>query len=178
MPAQNNSVLISAARFAEVAHGEQKRKYTNEPYVVHCYAVADLVATVTSDIEVIAAATLHDTVEDTPVTVAQLKMTFGVRVALLVDEVTHREKPGDGNRAARKTIDREFLAKASPEAMTIKLADIIDNTFSIATLDSGFAKIYLPEQRLLLNVLKKGNSTLWGQAKQIIDDYFREELPT
>ena len=77
-----------ALGFVNCAHRQQKRKYTGEPYVVHCEGVARIVAEYTSDAEVIAAATLHDVLEDTEVTPAEMQNAFGQRVTLLVIEVT------------------------------------------------------------------------------------------
>ena len=108
----------------------------------------------------LAAAWLHDVVEDTPVTLQDIEFTFGSEVAELVENLTDVSQPQDGVRRVRKEKDRQHLAKTKPEAKTIKLADLIDNTRSIAEHDQKFAKIYLAEKRLLLEVLKEGNQTL------------------
>lgn len=70
----------------------------------------------------------------------------------------------DGLRKHRKAKDREHTAKASPQAKTIKLADLIDNTRSIVERDPEFAKVYLAEKALLLEVLRDGDATLWKMA--------------
>jgi hypothetical protein len=62
------------------------------------------------------------------------------------------------------------LAKASPAAMTIKLADIIDNTSTIEFYDPDFAKVYLAEKRPLLDILKAGDPTLWKIALEQITE--------
>ena len=85
-------------------------------------------------------------------------------MATLVWMVTNDSRLTDGNRAARAKIDRDKLAKASPAAMTIKLADLIDNTKSIREYDPAFAKVYIAEKRALLGVLKAGDPTLWKMA--------------
>ena len=124
--------LVTRARnFATAAHAEQFRRYTNEPYINHCFAVVDMVAACVDDPVMIAAAWCHDTVEDTETTIADIEREFGPAVAALVEQLTDVSRPEDGNRAVRKALDREHLAKASPEAKTIKLADLIDNTRSI-----------------------------------------------
>jgi (p)ppGpp synthase/HD superfamily hydrolase len=93
---------------------------------------------------------------------------FGGEVANLVEMLTDVSKPSDGNRKIRKAIDCEHTAKASPQAKTIKLADLIDNTKTIVAFDPEFAKIYLAEKRLLLDVLVDGDKTLFDLAmKQI-----------
>lgn len=114
--------------------------------------------------EMIAAAWLHDTVEDTSVTIEQIKENFGAKVAELVWMLTDISRPEDGNRAQRKAIDRKHIANASAEAQTIKLADLIDNTESIVQHDIGFAKIYISEKIKLLGELLKGDDALWERA--------------
>lgn len=159
-----------AVIYATGAHGEQTRKYTagQTPYVEHCIAVAETVATVTDDAEVIAAAVLHDTIEDTPVGFTDILLSFGPRVARLVLEVTDASTPADGNRAVRKAIDRAHLAKSSPDGATIKLADIIDNTQDIVAKDPNFARLYLEEKAAVLPLLKHGNERLWNDAARLV----------
>jgi hypothetical protein len=82
--------------------------------------------------------------------------------------LTDVSKPTDGNRAKRKNMDREHIAKASLQAKTIKLADLIDNTRSIVEHDPKFAKVYLTEKALLLEVLREGDSFLWSMAHKIL----------
>ncbi len=159
--------LISAARrFAIEAHEriDQRRKYTGEPYWVHPQAVARLVASVSDDATLIAAAWLHDTVEDTPVTLADIRRQFGERVAVLVSDLTDVSRPEDGNRALRKRIDRQHSARAHADAKTVKLADLIHNTESIVDHAPEFAHVYLAEKALLLEVLTEGHPQLYQRA--------------
>lgn len=161
------SLPALAARFALVAHNKvgQVRKYTGQPYFVHPWAVAMQVMKVEHDAEMLAAALLHDTVEDTHVEIGEIAWRFGFQVARLVDELTDVSKPEDGNRSVRKEIDRQHTAKASARAKTIKLADLIDNTKSILEHDLVFARIYLNEKARLLEVLGEGDAYLYGCAK-------------
>jgi (p)ppGpp synthase/HD superfamily hydrolase len=163
-----------ALGFAKCAHRQQKRKYTGEPYANHCRNVAGIVAEYTSDPAVIAAATLHDVLEDTEVTPAEMRDVFGDRVTLLVIEVTDVSRLEDGNREVRKRLDREHLAGSSPDGATIKLADLIDNTSSIVKYDKGFARSYLREKESLLEVLKHGNSELCQRAYVTLQEAQRE----
>ena len=159
--------LIERARaYAIGAHARinQLRKYTHQPYDLHLKAVADLVATVSGDAAMIAAAWLHDTVEDTPATFEDLEREFGADVTQLVKELTDVSKPGDGSRAARKAIDRRHTARASPRAKTIKLADIIDNGEDICRHDAKFGRVYLGEAAALLEVLTDGDERLYARA--------------
>jgi (p)ppGpp synthase/HD superfamily hydrolase len=114
----------------------------------------------------VAAAWLHDTVEDTDVTIELIRAEFGDKVAELVGWLTDVSRPEDGNRAVRKAIDREHSASAPAEAQTVKLADLIANTRSIMKHDVAFAKTYLEEKRLLLEVMDRGDATLVAIARK------------
>jgi hypothetical protein len=159
--------LVQRARdFAIRAHKSMnhRRKYTHAPYSVHLQNVADLVASVSDRAETLAAAWLHDVVEDTPTTLEDVEATFGQSVAHLVDCLTDVSKPSDGNRAMRREIDRQHLAGANSEAKTVKLADLIDNCRDICKHDKRFAKVYLQEMAALLHVLSDGDPKLYGLA--------------
>lgn len=161
--------VTRALHFARMAHTGQKRKYTGEPYVHHPGAVMALVAGVDGHTEdMLAAALLHDVLEDTRATYAELMMWFGHVVAQLVEEVSDISEPWMGNRARRKEIDRDHVAKASAAGKTIKLADLIDNTRTIVQHDPDFARVYLREKRALLEVLDDGDPGLlikaWDQV--------------
>lgn len=167
----NSQFLLKVDAFAEAAHRavSQVRKYTGEAYIVHPREVAAMVAETGADEEVIAAALLHDVVEDTTVTNLEIETRFGERVARLVAEVTDVSIPADGNRASRKALDRAHLAAASAEGQTIKLADLISNSRSILTHDRNFARVYLREKALLLAVLMRGDRRLHEVARSIVD---------
>lgn len=157
--------------FATEAHQriDHRRKYSNQPYAVHLERVAKTVASVTDDEEMIAAAWLHDVVEDTPATLDDIERDFGSSIASLVRELTDASKPGDGNRAVRKTIDREHLAQASDRAQTVKLADLIDNCTDITKHDATFARVFLDEMEALLGVLTKGDEGLMRRAQKTME---------
>ena len=164
------ALIEKARQFALQAHRSigQRRKYTHLPYEVHLEAVAEMVASVSSDPEMIAAAWLHDAVEDTPVTLPKIREKFGAAVAHLVKELTDVSRPGDGNRAMRKALDRQHLAGASARAQTIKLADLIDNYRDICSHDPAFAKVYGKETAALLAVLKAGDERLRRLAEEVL----------
>jgi len=167
------SIAIDLAR---LAHQKQVRKYTNEPYIVHPFAVAGLVASISNNESMIIAALLHDVVEDSPLGVESIHKVLGSYIAKLVLEVTDVSKLTDGNRKTRKKIDFNHTVTISPEAKTIKLADLIDNVKTITYYDPGFAKVYMVEKRELLTVLKEGDSTLYTMAKTIVEAYFVSQI--
>jgi len=159
------------------AHKRQKRKYTGDPYFTHCMAVAALVGnTPGATDEMVAAAFLHDTIEDTPLTFDDIANLLSTDVAELVKQVTDVSTPGDGNRAVRKAMDAAHLRQASPQGKTIKLADLIDNTASITKHDPGFALVYMEEKRYLLPFLVEGDAELFKQANKIVGRYFAGEM--
>ncbi len=159
-------IIERAEQFAVQAHGPQKRKYSDQPYIVHPLEVAQIVQSVPHTNAMIAAAILHDVIEDTEASYDDIVVNFGVVVADLVEELTDVSKPEDGNRAVRKALDRAHLAKASADAQTIKLADIISNSKDIKENDPKFAKVYIPEMKALLEVLDKGDKDLMKQAQE------------
>ena len=168
-----NNLVEHARDFADRAHRavNQTRKYTGEPYINHPTAVMRLLETHSSEAVADAqraAALLHDTVEDTEVTIAEIEQHFGAEVAELVGWLTDVSRPDHGNRAARKAVDRAHTAAAPAEAQTIKLCDLISNTRSIVEHDEKFARTYLAEKRLLLEVMTKGDPTLRARALQQI----------
>ncbi|MBI3165643.1 MAG: bifunctional (p)ppGpp synthetase/guanosine-3',5'-bis(diphosphate) 3'-pyrophosphohydrolase [Anaerolineales bacterium] len=83
----DRELVIRAYNIAEEAHREQKR-HSGEPYINHCIAVAKILSELKVPAEVVAAGLLHDTVEDTPITLADIRSEFGDTVRLLVDGVT------------------------------------------------------------------------------------------
>lgn len=168
-------IFAARAHAGDIVGGHQVRKYSGAPYVVHLAEVAGIVKSVGgSDIQQ-AVAFLHDTVEDTPVTIdeiyAEFAEDFGPDVALqiqlgvtfLSDVEKHM-----GNRAERKAMDRDRAASAPGWVQTIKLADLISNTKDIAANDPSFAVSYLAEKALLLEVLTKGDQTLLQAARKAL----------
>lgn len=163
------NVVEKSIRFATMMHAGQVRKYTGEEYIWHPLEVARIVMSVTDDKEMIAAAILHDTVEDTDACEEDIYVNFGERVASLVMDLTDVSKPRDGNRARRKAIDLAHTEQAHPHAKTIKLADLISNTKSISKHDKEFAKVYLKEKEALLEVLQEGNPILYRNAVKVLE---------
>jgi (p)ppGpp synthase/HD superfamily hydrolase len=165
--------IVERARvFATAAHAAvgQVRKYTFEPYIVHPAEVAGIVASVPHTREMLAAAWLHDTVEDTAVTNEDITREFGNVVGELVGWLTDVSRPEDGNRTVRKELDRNYIADATADAQTVKLADIISNCTSIAIHDPDFVELYFAEKRAVLEVLTKGDPTLMAEARKIIGE--------
>ncbi len=134
------ATLIEHAYYrAEQAHQGQIRK-SGEPYFTHCVAVAQILADLKLDAPAIAAALLHDTVEDTPVTLENIEQEFGVEVARLVDGVTKMDQlPTQVDSKARDR-EAEYLRKTflamndDVRIVLIKLADRLHNMRTLGYL--------------------------------------------
>jgi len=123
--------VLEAAHFAAEKHARQKRKgAAGEPYINHLIEVAELVAASISepDINLVIAALLHDTIEDTATTKEELTRRFGSDVADLVAEVTDDKTLP---KQERKRLQIETASKKSPRAQTLKVADKISNLRAI-----------------------------------------------
>ncbi|TKK68346.1 HD domain-containing protein [Ilyomonas limi] len=176
-----DALLTEITVFADTAHGNQMRKYTPERYIVHPVRVMRTCKDYTQDIAVLAAALLHDVLEDTPVTKEELKAFLlqrmtgeeAIKTVQLVEELTDvyiKENYPTWNRKKRKRKEAERLEKVSAEAQTIKYADIIDNAPEITQKDPDFAKRFIPEYRALLHKITKGNPALYQKAQQVINN--------
>src|ERR1700679_3903998 len=102
-------LITRADNFAADAHIGQKRKYTGEPYINHPRAVARIVWDVTTDTNMIAAALLHDVIEDCGITADDIRAAFNDDIADLVVQLTDVSKPSAANRNARRAVQREHF---------------------------------------------------------------------
>ncbi|TDH19724.1 bifunctional (p)ppGpp synthetase/guanosine-3',5'-bis(diphosphate) 3'-pyrophosphohydrolase [Segetibacter sp. 3557_3] len=172
-------VLEKIKRFAHQSHGEQVRRYSQDPYIVHPIRVMQTCRQFTNDITVLAAALLHDVLEDTSVTREQLHAFLeevmteeqAAHTVSLVEELTDvyiKPRYPHWNRRKRKMKEAARLEKASDEAQTIKYADIIDNAPEIAEKDPDFAQRFLPEYLSLLKRITSGEPRLYKQALETV----------
>ena len=130
----DTSLLDRAICFAVQAHAGLERKGKGFPYIVHPMEAMAIVATMTSDQELLAAAALHDTVEDTDVTVAELQELFGERVALLVAHESDVPLEGDASDTwhDRKTFAINLLKGAERDVKVVSMGDKLSNMRAIA----------------------------------------------
>lgn len=131
----NTELLDRAIIFAVKAHAGTERRGKGYPYSVHLMEAVEIVATMTPNQELLAAAALHDTVEDTNVTIDDIRAEFGDRIATLVAHET--EERLEGVRAEDSWHDRKQatikkLAKASRETKIVALGDKLSNMRAIA----------------------------------------------
>ncbi|MFC8718310.1 RelA/SpoT family protein [Kitasatospora sp. NPDC057198] len=130
-PQADVPLLTRAYRLAEESHRGQTRK-SGEPYITHPLAVTMILAQLGSDTTTLVASLLHDTVEDTEVTLAQVAEDFGPEVAYLVDGVTKLEKVDFGAAAEPETFRKMLVATGDDvRVMVVKLADRLHNMRTI-----------------------------------------------
>lgn len=128
------TLLNKAIVFATSAHEGQLRKGTQIPYILHPLEAAAIVGTMTTDDEIIAAAVLHDVVEDTNTTVEQIKERFGERVAALVaseSEDKRENLSAESTWKIRKQETIDHLKTAPIEVKMITLGDKLSNIRAI-----------------------------------------------
>ncbi|SLM89333.1 GTP pyrophosphokinaseppGpp synthetase I [Brachybacterium nesterenkovii] len=160
---EDTALLERAYRVAEACHRGQFRK-SGDPYITHPVSVATILAELGSPKEVLAAALLHDTVEDTDYSLERLRSEFGEEIALLVDGVTKLDKIQFGEAAQAETVRKMIVAMSRDiRVLLIKLADRLHNarTWKYVSASSAERKaketleIYAPlAHRLGLNTMK------------------------
>lgn len=150
------SLILKAARYADAAHHDQKRKWNGRDYIEHPMRVAGRVTLLPhSEEAIIAAAWLHDVMEDCGVTpeIMHDEWPFPSTTVDLVKELTNPSKGLKLSREERKKMDREHLYHGSPWAKKIKLVDRIDNIRDMSGAESGWKHKYAEETMLLLSSL-------------------------
>lgn len=167
----NDKKLVNdALMFAINSHGDQRRKYTGENYIVHPVGVAKIVETVDHTPSMIAAALLHDVVEDCGVTIDEICDQFGPKIGMYVHYCTNVSEKKDGNRAFRKKMDADHFALGPAESQTIKVADMMFNVSSVVRYDQKFFHSKFKfEKQYMLNILTKADVTLLHQAQEMLD---------
>ena len=162
-PKADLSVVERAYAVAERAHSGQKRK-SGEPYITHPVAVAQILADLGIGSKTVAAALLHDTVEDTAYTLDQVRADFGDEIGMLVDGVTKLDKVKYGDSTQAETVRKMIVAMSKDiRVLIIKLADRLHNarTWGFVPAESAARKatetleIYTPlAHRLGIQTIK------------------------
>ncbi|MBR4437521.1 MAG: bifunctional (p)ppGpp synthetase/guanosine-3',5'-bis(diphosphate) 3'-pyrophosphohydrolase [Bacteroidales bacterium] len=130
----DTKLLDRAILFAVKAHSGTERRGKGFPYIVHPMEAMEIVATMTSDQELLAAAVLHDTVEDTSVTIEEIRQEFGERIATIVENESDKiieNKSEEESWHERKRAAIERLAKAPHDAKIVALGDKLSNMRAI-----------------------------------------------
>ena len=190
-PKADVSLIERAYATAEKAHRGQMRK-SGEPYITHPVAVATILAEVGMTSPTLAAALLHDTVEDTDYSLEQLTADFGPAIAQLVDGVTKLDKIRYGERAQSETLRKMIIAMSRDiRVLLIKLADRLHNarTWRFVPVESAKKKaretleIYAPlAHRLGMSMIKweleeRSFKILYPEIYEEIDHLVAERAP-
>lgn len=125
----DTSLFDKAAQFAIEAHKGTERRGKGFPYIIHPMEAATIVANITNDPEMLAAAILHDTVEDTDVTIEQIEELFGPRVARLVNTDTAMKS---GSWRTRRVVQIERFRQSDRDSQVVALGDKLSNLRAIA----------------------------------------------
>jgi len=169
----NHQLILNAADFAAYKHRNQKRKDEEKtPYINHPIAVAKIISEIgnVEDPEVLAAALLHDTIEDTKTTPEELIENFGERVCHLVQEVTDDKTLPKLERKQRQI---DHAKEISKDAALIKLGDKISNVTDITNTpptdwDSNRRLDYFEWAEKVINNCPKVNTSL--------EKYFKDSI--
>jgi myo-inositol-1(or 4)-monophosphatase len=147
--ALDTTLLDRAIIFAVKAHAGTERRGKGFPYIVHPMEAVEIVSTITADQELLAAAALHDVVEDTEVSLEELRREFGDRIADLVASESDSFEPGiseEDSWHSRKQAAIDRLARASHDAKIVALGDKLSNMRAIArdyaVVGDGLWKIF------------------------------------
>lgn len=187
----NTELFDKAAHFAISAHANTERRAKGFPYIIHPMEAAAIVATMTTDPELLAAAILHDTLEDTEVTFEELRSQFGNRVAYLVLAESNNGILRQTTWRESKSRAVERLANASHEGKIVAMGDKLSNLRAIASdyqliSDQLWSRFHAPEgkkdvewyYRALFDALNDLKGTLpyqeferliqqtWGEKKE------------
>jgi len=136
------SILDKAIIFAVQAHSGMVRKGTKSPYILHPLEAAAIVASMTDDEEVIAAAVLHDVLEDTPTTVYQLIEEFGQRVTSLVDAVSENKREDITATETWKLRKQETIVELKNEKfLAVKMIALGDKLSNVRAISRDYQDI-------------------------------------
>lgn len=180
-----DELLQKVIGFARQAHGDQQRKFVDEPYINHLVRVMEICKQYNSDIAVLSAALLHDVLEDTAVTGEEIKKfllpllhekkaTHTVNLVKELTDIYTKKQYPEWNRRKRRSKETERLGQTSSEAQTIKYADIINNSLDIKDAETDFARVFLFECRALLNAMTHGDSRLHERALETVQRCIEE----
>lgn len=167
----HKSKLLEAVEFATLAHGDQKRKYTFEPYMVHPLRVAQRAWERGIGIEAVIGAILHDVVEDTDLCLVDIEIAFGPTVAAVVHGLTEASLGLKGqpewNRAARKELDLVKLSEQPAVIQNLKMLDLIDNLSTVPPSD-GFLDRFMEEAKELVSGMEDADFDLAEELVYVI----------
>lgn len=173
MKGKKPGYLHRAENLAVSMHAGQER-LTGGPYINHCRQVARNAEDLGMPPELIAAAWLHDIVEDTPMTLDQIHESFPLATAAAVEYMTDVYVPGSlgWSRFRRKKAEADRLARGTAPHQTLKLCDVASNSSDLpelAKIRPVFVITYVQEIDYLLDVLTDADSKVWNVCRRQLD---------
>ena len=170
-------LIERAQTVAYFCHLGQTRKYTHLPYITHPFRVAKIIQDLFYTEAYVAAAYLHDTIEDCHISAEEFAEIFNPDICKLVVELTNvytKDKCPSFNRKKRKELELTRIAGISPQAKVIKLADRLDNLLEIEGAEPDFKLLYCDETEVLLSVIGNAYHELAARIRIKINE-IREE---
>ena len=124
------NLVLKATQFAALKHCDQRRKDGKTPYIIHPISVAMILSEIGSieDLEILSAALLHDTLEDTDTSAHELDKNFGSRVRIIVEELTDNDMLTFSQRKQMQIDNAPYLSK---DATLVRIADKISNVSDV-----------------------------------------------
>ena len=169
------NLVLKATQFAALKHRDQKRKDGETPYIIHPISVAMILAEIggVDDPEILSAALLHDTIEDTDTSAQELDKEFGSRIRIIVEELT------DNNQltiSQRKQLQIDNAPHLSKDATLVNIADKISNVSDVIKTpppewDQKRCNEYVDRAEAVINNCQKVNQDLENHFFGLLTDY-------
>jgi guanosine-3',5'-bis(diphosphate) 3'-pyrophosphohydrolase len=166
--------IQKAEDFARTKHLGQKRKLSNDPYIVHPIRVAKIVSEFSDNPVLLMAALLHDTIEDTQTTYEDIKANFSDEVADMVMALTN--DPEEKERMGKKEYLTKKMSLMDSDTLLVKLADRLDNVRDLNDSDLPWSRNYAVQTEYILDhlqppVLNGFHKMLIYRIREIIKQY-------
>ena len=169
------NLILKATKFSALKHQNQKRKDGKTPYIIHPISVAMILAEIggVDDKEILSAALLHDTIEDTDTTADEIEREFGARVRGVVEELTDNKLL---SYSERKQLQIDHAPKLSKDSTLVKIADKISNITDVINesppeWDINRCKEYIDWAEAVINNCHKVNTPLENHFYNLVNSY-------
>ena len=169
------NLVLKATQFAALKHCDQRRKDGKTPYIIHPISVAVILAEIGSidDLEILSAALLHDTLEDTDTSAHELDKNFGSRVRIIVEELTDNDMLTFSQRKQMQIDNAPYLSK---DATLVRIADKISNVSDVIEnpppeWNQKRCNKYVDWAEAVMNNCQKVNQDLENHFFELLTEY-------
>ena len=169
------NLVLKATQFAAIKHCDQRRKDGKTPYIIHPISVAMILAEIGSieDLEILSAALLHDTLEDTDTSAHELDKIFGSRVRIIVEELTDNDMLTFSQRKQMQIDNAPYLSK---DATLVRIADKISNVSDVIEnpppeWNQKRCNKYVDWAEAVMNNCQKVNQDLENHFFELLTEY-------